>query len=98
MVNREQHQETEGVRAQRGEELTGAEQDVACGGVPGDDAHPLGVPLQDHHRLLQRGDQAVLRYLPDLGTHRAHTLGQTIHRAGPRAPGATSNPINAAGK
>lgn len=40
----------------RGVVQTCAEQHIAGRWVPGNDAHSLGVPLQHHHRLRQRGD------------------------------------------
>lgn len=47
--------------------LTCAEQDVAGGGVPGDDAHPLGVSLQCHHGLRDVAHGDVVGDLPHLG-------------------------------
>lgn len=35
-------------------------------GVPTEDAHAFGVPLQLHHGVLQGRDQATLRDLPNL--------------------------------
>jgi hypothetical protein len=58
--------------------------------MPGDDAHPLGMSLQDHHRLLQCGYQAILGYLPHLVNDIAQIMGQTIHWEGCSNPKATS--------
>jgi len=65
------------------EPLTRAEQDVAGGGVPRDDAHPLGVSLQRHHRLRHVAHGDVVGDLPHLGgdTRRA---GRGDHPAGER--------------
>lgn len=35
-------------------------------GVPTEDAHAFGVPLQLHHGVVQGRDQATLRDLPNL--------------------------------
>lgn len=47
--------------------LTCAEQDVAGGGVPRDDAHPLGVSLQCHHWLGDVAHRDIVGDLPHLG-------------------------------
>lgn len=57
--------------------LTCAEQDVAGRGVPGDDAHPLGVSLQCHHGLRDVAHGDIVRDLPHLGGMESGALGIT---------------------
>lgn len=49
-----------------GRTVTCAEEDVAGRGMPGHDAHPLGVALQHNHGLREGVLQSVLRDLPNL--------------------------------
>ena len=45
---------------------TRSEKDVACGGVPGDDADTFGVTLQDHDGVGEGAGQRVIWDLPHL--------------------------------
>lgn len=45
---------------------TSCEKYVACGGVPRDDADPLGVSFQDHDGIGEGADQRVIWNLPHL--------------------------------
>lgn len=47
-------------------EFTCTHEDVACCGVPCNDADALGVAFQDHDRLSHGGDETILRNLPNL--------------------------------
>lgn len=55
--------------------LTCAEQDVAGRGVPGDDAHPLGVSLQCHHGLRDVANGDIVGDLPHLGGTESRAWG-----------------------
>lgn len=45
---------------------TGSEEDVAGSGVPGHDAHALGVALQNYDRLRYGAGRGVIGDLPNL--------------------------------
>lgn len=46
--------------------FTCTQEDVACCGVPCNNADALGVAFQYHYRLSHGGDKTVLRNLPNL--------------------------------
>lgn len=59
---------------------TCCEQDVACSGVPSNNADSFGVSLQNHHRVRKRAGQCMIRDLPHLKSTTARLIGLYVKK------------------